>query len=136
MWAAPGEAAHVLGWARRTTRDAVPSVVLAPGRGLLWQGELYGHRAERGRCALLRAYFHARSFADVHTADPSGQCAVFMGCETCGPDHQTETREPKLVSRSLLHTTTCHQLACGHAWHRTAATGNGAPAVTKCDCAS
>ena len=33
MWAAPGEAAHVLGWERRTTRDAVPSVVLAPSRG-------------------------------------------------------------------------------------------------------
>jgi hypothetical protein len=56
-------------------------------------------------------------------------------CDTCEPHDQTETREPKLVSRSLLGTITCHQLSCGHAWHRTAATGSDAPGLTECDCA-
>jgi hypothetical protein len=55
-------------------------------------------------------------------------------CDTCGPDDQAETREPKLVSKSLMYTTTCHQLACGHAWRRTVAIGSDAPGITECDC--
>ena len=58
-----------------------------------------------------------------------------MVCKTCGPDEQTETREPKLVSKGLRETIMCHQLACGHAWHRTAVIGSDELAAA-CNCRS
>jgi hypothetical protein len=61
--------------------------------------------------------------------------AVLMLCKTCGPDDQTETREPKLMSKGLRKTIMCHRLACGHAWHRTAVIGSPA-LVAACNCRS
>src|SRR6185503_4179763 len=87
-------------------------------------------RDSRRRGDKPRAYFY------VGYATLGGRAYdVLMVCKTCGPDHQTETREPKLVSKGLRETIMCHQLACGHAWHRTAVIGSAALGAA-CNCRS
>jgi hypothetical protein len=61
-------------------------------------------------------------------------------CSLCGPHEQSEMRW-KPLSAGLAGVITCHQLECGHAWHRTIANVGGIfPGLVRnatfapCDC--
>jgi len=61
-------------------------------------------------------------------------------CGLCGPREQTELRARSL-SAGLAGVVTCHELECGHAWHRTVANvGRIFPGLARnatfapCDC--
>lgn len=64
---------------------------------------------------------------------------VFPGpCDDCDGARREDAREPRLVRRTTLSATQCHELKCGHAWHVTAALegGIGSPIIYPhaCDC--
>lgn len=61
-------------------------------------------------------------------------------CGLCGPREQTQLRTRRL-SAGLAGVVTCHELECGHAWHRTVANvGHIFPGLVRnatfvpCDC--
>ena len=71
---------------------------------------------------------------------PLGQPEHRVRCAVCGPRERTETRR-RLLSDGVAGVITCHQLDCGHAWHRTVANVGGIfPGLVRngtfipCDC--
>ena len=82
---------------------------------------------------------------DKRTAIPvdgaSADAGVKARCSLCGPRDQAEIRRT-LLSAGLAGVITCHQLECGHTWHRTVANvGRIFPGLVRnatfapCDCA-
>ena len=68
------------------------------------------------------------------------QPGVRVRCALCGVRERTETRSRPL-SADVAGVVTCHQLDCGHAWHRTIANVGGIfPGLVRnatfvpCDC--
>ena len=80
-----------------------------------------------------------RGRADAEPS-PLGQSEVRVRCALCGPRERIETRRTPL-SDGVTGVITCHQLDCGHAWHRTIASVGGIfPGLVRnatfipCDC--
>jgi hypothetical protein len=82
---------------------------------------------------LLQGSVHAE-------ASPATEAGVKARCALCGLREQAEI-ERRSLSASLAGVVTCHQLECGHAWHRTIANvGRIFPGLVRnatfvpCDC--
>jgi len=80
-----------------------------------------------------------QSGADAEPTQPE-QPVVRVRCVLCGIRERTETRRTPL-STGAAGVITCHQLDCGHTWHRTVANVGGIfPGLVRnatfvpCDC--
>jgi len=81
-----------------------------------------------------------RGRADAEPS-PLAQPEVRVRCALCGLRERIETRQRRPLSASVTGVVTCHQLDCGHAWHRTIANVGGIfPGLVRnatfipCDC--